>query len=116
MIMMIMAAALIQCMIRTGSGCSRSPCRAFDLTCAAAIGRLSPCKAMLSADYEGDPDRTRRRETHPRAYCVTAHFPSPVGTPGRTERYDSAGRYRATSRRVFVHGAITSDASEGVSS
>jgi hypothetical protein len=42
--MMIMATAFVQCMMRSGNGCSRRPCRACDLTVARAIRNVSQSK------------------------------------------------------------------------
>jgi hypothetical protein len=50
--MMIMATALVQCMMRSGNGCSRRPCRVCDLTVARVIWNVFAIKVRSGAQVE----------------------------------------------------------------
>src|SRR3954454_3370576 len=50
--MMIMATAFVQCMMRSGNGCSRRPCRVCDLTVARVIWKFFAIKVRSGAQVE----------------------------------------------------------------
>src|ERR1700704_3278012 len=59
--MMIIATALVQCMMRSGNGCSRSPCRVCDLTVARAIWKFSQLRCVEACKVSPASLRAMRR-------------------------------------------------------